>query len=198
MRNARCVATGDPPFFINPSTINARCSPNHGIHWKRHVHRCSTTRSHPKLCPSQIGVFFLPHSVSFFNWRSFSVSQSPADKASCDPSTVRVQMFQRRFLSTKAENSFSLQFIRKVCIVATTYFCSSWLWGRRIELNKIAVGVFPFCDRHPFGEKPKALKHRFFFFCCYTTQLIILKIFLFFIHPSTEQPKITMQRYKNI
>ena len=171
MRNARCVATGHPPFFINSWTINAHCSSNHAMLYSENGTYTAVRRrapyhsicSHPKLCPSQIGVFFLPHSVSFFNWRSFSVSQSPADKASCDPSTVRVQMFQRRFLSTKAENSFSLQFIRKVCIVATTYFCSSWLWGRRIELNKIAVGVFPFCDRHPFGEKPKALKHRFFF-----------------------------------
>ena len=43
--------------------------PHHGVHWKRHVHRCLTTHSpplrapHPKLWPSQIGVFFLPHSV---------------------------------------------------------------------------------------------------------------------------------------
>ena len=43
--------------------------PCNGVHWKRHVHRCSTTRSpplhapHPKLCPSQIGEFFLPHPV---------------------------------------------------------------------------------------------------------------------------------------
>ena len=29
MRNARCVATGDPPFFVNSSTIEVRCSPNH-------------------------------------------------------------------------------------------------------------------------------------------------------------------------
>jgi len=31
MRNARCVATGDPPFFINSSTIKARCSPDHAM-----------------------------------------------------------------------------------------------------------------------------------------------------------------------
>ena len=31
MRIARCVATGDPPFFINPSTIKVRCSPNHAM-----------------------------------------------------------------------------------------------------------------------------------------------------------------------
>ena len=43
--------------------------PRHGVHWKRHVHRCSTTRSPPlyalpqKLCPSQIGEFFLLHPV---------------------------------------------------------------------------------------------------------------------------------------
>ena len=27
--DARCVATGDPPFFINPSTIKAWCSADH-------------------------------------------------------------------------------------------------------------------------------------------------------------------------
>ena len=31
MRNARCVATGDPPFFINSSTMKARYSPNHAM-----------------------------------------------------------------------------------------------------------------------------------------------------------------------
>ena len=31
MRNARCVATGYPPFFINSSTIKAWCSPNHAM-----------------------------------------------------------------------------------------------------------------------------------------------------------------------
>ena len=45
--------------------------PHHGVHWKRHVHRCLTTRSpplrasHSKLWPSQIGVFFLPQPVPF-------------------------------------------------------------------------------------------------------------------------------------
>jgi len=29
MRNARCVATGDPPFLINSSIIKAQCSSNH-------------------------------------------------------------------------------------------------------------------------------------------------------------------------
>jgi len=29
MRSARCVVTGDPPFFINSSRIKAQCSPNH-------------------------------------------------------------------------------------------------------------------------------------------------------------------------
>ena len=81
-------------------------------------------------------------------------------KASCVPSTVRVQMFHNHFLSTKAENTFSLSFIRKVYIVATIYFCSSWLSYCRDELNQIAGGTFFFCDRHPFCGMPKALQHR--------------------------------------
>jgi len=49
MRNARCVATGDPPFFYK--LLNNKglmfSQPHHGVHWIRHVHRCSTTRSPP-------------------------------------------------------------------------------------------------------------------------------------------------------
>jgi len=49
MRNARCVATGDPPFFYkllnNKGTMFSQ--PRHGIHWKRHVQRYSTTCSPP-------------------------------------------------------------------------------------------------------------------------------------------------------
>ena len=56
MPNARCVATGDPPFFINSSTIKARCSPNHTMIYiengtytavrRRASHHC--TRSLPE------------------------------------------------------------------------------------------------------------------------------------------------------
>ena len=56
MRNARCVATGDPPFFINSSTIKVRCSPNHIMVYnengtytavrQRALHHC--TRSPPE------------------------------------------------------------------------------------------------------------------------------------------------------
>jgi len=31
MRNAHCVATGDPPIYINSSTIKARCYSNHAM-----------------------------------------------------------------------------------------------------------------------------------------------------------------------
>jgi len=53
MRNARWVATGDPPFFYK--LLNNKASmfsqPRHGVHWKRHVRRCSTTRSPPEAMP---------------------------------------------------------------------------------------------------------------------------------------------------
>ena len=59
MRNARCVATGDPPFFINSSTIKARCSPNHAMVYiengtytavrRRAPH--NSTRSPPEAMP---------------------------------------------------------------------------------------------------------------------------------------------------
>ena len=65
MRNASCVATGDPPFFINSSTTKARCSPDHAMVYTENgtytaVLRCAP---YPKLCPSQIGEFFLPDPV---------------------------------------------------------------------------------------------------------------------------------------
>ena len=59
MRNARCVATGDPPFFINSSTIKTRCSPNHAMVYiengtytavrRRAPHHC--TRFPPEAIP---------------------------------------------------------------------------------------------------------------------------------------------------
>ena len=59
MRNARCVATGDPPFFINSSTIKAQYSPNHAMVYtengtytavrQRTPHHC--TRSPPEAMP---------------------------------------------------------------------------------------------------------------------------------------------------
>jgi hypothetical protein len=65
MRNARCVATGDPPCFINPSTIKARCSPDHAMVFTENGTYTAVQRRapHPKPCPSQIGEFFLPHPV---------------------------------------------------------------------------------------------------------------------------------------
>ena len=79
MRNARCVATGDSPFFINSSTINAQCSSNHimvytenGIYtavWWRDPHHC--TRSPPEAMALPNRVFFLPQLVVvvFHNFR---------------------------------------------------------------------------------------------------------------------------------
>jgi hypothetical protein len=59
MRNARCVATGDSPFFINFSTIKARCSPDHVMVYtengtytavqRRAPHHCM--RSQPEAMP---------------------------------------------------------------------------------------------------------------------------------------------------
>jgi len=59
MRNARCVATGDPPFFINSSIIKAWCSSNHVIVYtkkgmytavrRRAPHHC--THSSPEAMP---------------------------------------------------------------------------------------------------------------------------------------------------
>ena len=65
MRNARCVATGDPPFLINSSTIKVRCSAGHAMVYTENGTYTSVRRRalHPKLCPSQIGEFFLPYPV---------------------------------------------------------------------------------------------------------------------------------------
>jgi len=71
MRNARCVATGDPPFFLNSSTIKARFSQNHAMCTLQtactplfdDVLPTTVRDPHPKLWPSQIGVFFLPQIV---------------------------------------------------------------------------------------------------------------------------------------
>jgi hypothetical protein len=58
-RNARCIATGDPPFFINSSAIKARCVPDHAMVYtengtytavrRRAPHHC--TRSLPEAMP---------------------------------------------------------------------------------------------------------------------------------------------------
>ena len=66
-----CVATGDPPFFINSSTMKARYSPDYAMVYtengtytavrRRAPHHC--TPSPPELCPSKIEELFLPHSV---------------------------------------------------------------------------------------------------------------------------------------
>jgi len=73
MRNARCVATGDAPFLINSSTIKVRCSPDYAmVYTENGTHTAVRRRApHPKLSPSQIGEFFLPHPVqqkSYFQW----------------------------------------------------------------------------------------------------------------------------------
>ena len=54
-------------IFINSSTIKARCSPNHVMVYTENG-RYSTVRRrapHPKLYPSQFGVFFPPHPVLY-------------------------------------------------------------------------------------------------------------------------------------
>ena len=74
----RCSKTCSQPPYALPNRSYALtksgCSFCRILHWKRRVNRCSKTRSpslyalpttvyapQPKLCPSQIGVFFLPH-----------------------------------------------------------------------------------------------------------------------------------------
>ena len=73
MRNARCVATGDPPFFINSWTIKARCSAKHAMVYtengtyaavrRRAPHHC--TRSPPEaMTPPNRGVLFAAPCIS--------------------------------------------------------------------------------------------------------------------------------------
>jgi len=53
MRNVRRVATGDPPFLINSSTIKDRCSPDHAIVYTENGTYTAVRRHapHPMLCP---------------------------------------------------------------------------------------------------------------------------------------------------
>ena len=54
-----------PAIFYKLLNIKARCSPNHAMVYTENGTYTAVRRlaPHPKLCPSQIGVFFLPHSV---------------------------------------------------------------------------------------------------------------------------------------
>ena len=54
-----------PAIFYKLSTIKARCSPNHTMMYTENSTHTAVRRRapHPKLWPSQIGVFFLPHPV---------------------------------------------------------------------------------------------------------------------------------------
>ena len=54
MRNARCVATGDPPFCINSSTIKARSSPDHAMVYTENGTYTAVRRRAPHHCtPTQ-------------------------------------------------------------------------------------------------------------------------------------------------
>ena len=49
-RNARCVATGDPPFLINSSTIKAQCSPDHAMVYTENGTYTAVRRRAPHHC----------------------------------------------------------------------------------------------------------------------------------------------------
>ena len=66
--DARCVATGDPPFFVNSSKIKARCSPDHATVYTANGTYTAVRPPHPKLSPSQFGEFFLRHPVYNSQW----------------------------------------------------------------------------------------------------------------------------------
>ena len=62
MRNARCVATGDPPFFISSSTIKARCSPDHAMVYTENGTYTAVRRRAPHHCtPSPPEAMPLPN-----------------------------------------------------------------------------------------------------------------------------------------
>ena len=81
MRNARCVATSDPQFFINSSTIKTRCSSNHAMVyikngtysaiWRRSLHHC--------MC-------FSPEAMPLPNWGVLSAA--PCNKIWCSVHSV--------------------------------------------------------------------------------------------------------------
>ena len=50
MRNARCVATGDPPFSINSSATKARCSPDHAMVYNENGTYTAVRRRAPYHC----------------------------------------------------------------------------------------------------------------------------------------------------
>ena len=50
MRNAGCVATGDPPFLINSSKIKARCSPDHAMVFTENGTYFAVRRRAPHYC----------------------------------------------------------------------------------------------------------------------------------------------------
>jgi hypothetical protein len=62
MRNARSVATGDPPFFKNSSTIKARCSPDHAMEYTENDTYTAVRRHAPHHCTrSQTEAMPLPN-----------------------------------------------------------------------------------------------------------------------------------------
>jgi len=69
MRNARCVASGDLPFFINSSTIKARCSPNDTMIYIENGTYTAVRRRAQHHC-----TLFLPEAMILSNWGVLSAA----------------------------------------------------------------------------------------------------------------------------
>jgi len=69
MRNAHCVATGDPPFFINSSTIKAQCSPNHAMVYTENGNYTAVRRRAPHHC-----TLSPPEAMPLPNWGVLSAA----------------------------------------------------------------------------------------------------------------------------
>ena len=113
MRNARCVATGDPQFFINPSTIKARCSSNHAmvytengtytaVRWRAPDH---CTRSSPEGMPlSNWGVLSAASCISVI---LMLLSMSVWDSYIRDYLET-IYAFQRKKISGHSQTAYSI------------------------------------------------------------------------------------------
>ena len=96
MRNARCVVTGDPPFFINSSTIKARCSSNHAMVYTENGTYTAARWRAPHHCTR-----FPPEAIPLQNWGVLSAAPSSTQTPGNYPKRNTLHLEHGESLQTK-------------------------------------------------------------------------------------------------